>query len=150
MIVNYLPSLCLQTLKGHSDSISSVAFSHDSARLASASYDMTVKIWNASSGECLQTLEGHSNLIRSVAFSYNSARLASASYDKTVKIWDARSGKCLQTLEIGKTLFNISFDTTGSSLHTDFGTFTMTPSATDPQKPQSRLGFKSRWSMDNI
>src|SRR5881398_1412290 len=49
-------SPCLQTLEGHSNSVNSVAFSHDSARLASASGDKTVKIWDASSGECLQAL----------------------------------------------------------------------------------------------
>jgi WD40 repeat protein len=82
--------------------------------------------------------------VQSVAFSHDSARLASASNDYTVKIWDAHSGKCLQTLDIGKALFNISFDTTGSSLHTEFDTFAidassasnMTPSATDSQKPR--------------
>src|SRR5690348_10562682 len=42
-------SACLQTLEGHSSLVSSVAFSHDSTRLASASRDRTVKIWNASS-----------------------------------------------------------------------------------------------------
>ncbi|KAH7061013.1 quinon protein alcohol dehydrogenase-like superfamily, partial [Paraphoma chrysanthemicola] len=92
-------SACLQTLEGHSDSVKSVAFSHDSARLASASSDNTVKIWDASSGACLQTLEGHSDSVKSVAFSHDSARLASASDDSTVKIWDASSGACLQTLE---------------------------------------------------
>ena len=49
-------SACLQTLEGHSSSVNLIAFSHDSARLASASGDCTVKIWDASSGECLQTL----------------------------------------------------------------------------------------------
>ncbi|KAL5375986.1 hypothetical protein DPSP01_010850, partial [Paraphaeosphaeria sporulosa] len=73
-------SACLQTLEGHSNWVRSVAFSHDSARLASASDDNTVKIWDASSGACLQTLEGHSNWVRSVAFSHDSARLASASH----------------------------------------------------------------------
>jgi hypothetical protein len=112
---------CLQTLEGHSSEVFSVAFSHDSARLASASYDRTVKIWDASSGECLQTLEGHSDSVRSVTFSHDSTRLASASDDRTVKIWDASSGECLKTLSVGKTLNSISFDITDSYLHTEIG-----------------------------
>jgi WD40 repeat protein len=40
-------SACLQTLEGHGDYVNSVAFSHDSTRLASASLDRTVKIWDA-------------------------------------------------------------------------------------------------------
>jgi WD40 repeat protein len=79
-------STCLQTLEGHSNTVYSVAFSHDSTRLASASDDNTVKIWDTGSGKCLQTLEGHSNTVWSVAFSHDSTLLASASDDKTVKI----------------------------------------------------------------
>jgi WD40 repeat protein len=76
-----------------------VAVSHDSARLALASYDKTVKLWDASSSECLQSLKGHSGSVWSVAFSHDSAQLASASRDMTIKLWDASSGKCLKMLE---------------------------------------------------
>ncbi|KAF1958418.1 WD40 repeat-like protein [Byssothecium circinans] len=103
-------SACLQTLEGHSDEVSSVAFSHDSTRLASASHDRTVKIWDASSGECLRTLESHGSLVFSVAFSHDSTRLASASHDDTVKIWDASSGECLRTLEShSKLVYSVAF-----------------------------------------
>jgi hypothetical protein len=47
-----------------------------------------------------------------------------------VKIWDASSGACLQTLSIGTVLKNISFNITGSCLHTDIGIVAIdTPSA---------------------
>lgn len=76
-----------------------LAFSPDSARLASASCDKTIKIWDASSGACLQTLEGHGDLCNSVAFSPDLAWLASASDDRTIKIWDTSSGACIHTLK---------------------------------------------------
>ncbi|KIM99418.1 hypothetical protein OIDMADRAFT_56552 [Oidiodendron maius Zn] len=112
---------CLQTLEGHSADVTSAAFSHDSTWLASASDDRTVKIWDMNSYQCLQTLEGHSSEVKSIAFSHDSTRLASASVDRTVKIWNTNSGECLQTLGISKVLTNISFDTTGSYLHTEIG-----------------------------
>jgi WD40 repeat protein len=115
-------SACLQTLEGHSDSVNSVAFSHDSTRLASGSNDRTIRIWDAGSGERLQTLEGHSDSVNSVAFSHDSTRLASGSIDRTIRIWDAGSGDCMQILSVNRAPLNISFDTTGSYLHTDYGT----------------------------
>jgi WD40 repeat protein len=92
-------SLSLQTLEGHSDKVRSVAFSHDSTLLASASTDRTVKIWDASSGACRATLEGHSGSVTSVAFSHDSTLVASGSEDGTIRIWDASSGMCCAMLE---------------------------------------------------
>ncbi len=60
---------CLQKLEGHSDWVNSVAFSHDSALVASASDDKMVRIWHTRTGECTHELKGHSGSVRSVAFS---------------------------------------------------------------------------------
>ncbi|KAK4154419.1 hypothetical protein C8A00DRAFT_32767 [Chaetomidium leptoderma] len=92
-------SVCLQTLEGHSEAVSSVAWSPDAARLASASQDGSVKIWDAVTGRCISTLEGHSDSLSSVAWSPNAARLASGSLDGTVKIWDAVTGRCISTFD---------------------------------------------------
>ena len=58
-----------------------------------ASYDETVCIWDAASGECVVgPLDGHTKAVTSVAFSPDGTRVVSGSYDETVRIWDAASG----------------------------------------------------------
>jgi len=86
---------CLQALKGHSSSIWSVAFSHDSTRLASTSYDGTVKIWDASSGECLQT------------FSVGKA-LVNISFDTTGSYLHIEIGKIITNAYIAPSTSNIT------------------------------------------
>ncbi|CAK7207179.1 hypothetical protein SEUCBS139899_009987 [Sporothrix eucalyptigena] len=85
---------CTQTLKGHSQYVTSVVFSPDGTQLASGSYDETVKLWDTASGECTQTLKGHSHAVTSVVFSPDGTQLASGSHDETVKLWDTASREC--------------------------------------------------------
>jgi WD40 repeat protein len=88
----------VQTLTGHTDFVTSVAFSPDGTRLASGSHDNTVKLWDATTGAVIQTLTGHTGEVTSVAFSPDGARLASGSNDKKVKLWDAKTGAVVQAL----------------------------------------------------
>ena len=52
------------TLKGHTGGVVSVAFSPDGKRLASASWDGTVKVWDAATGQETLTLKGHTDRCR--------------------------------------------------------------------------------------
>jgi WD40 repeat protein/serine/threonine protein kinase len=94
------------TLKGHTFGVNSVAFSPDGKRLASASADRTVKVWDVRTGKVTLTFKGHTGEVYSVAFSPDGKRLASASavsalgMDGTVKVWDAKTGEEQLTLRI--------------------------------------------------
>jgi tetratricopeptide (TPR) repeat protein len=66
-----------------------VAFSADGRRIASASSDETLKVWDAAGGQELLTLRGHMDAVNGVAYSADGRRIASASEDQTVKVWDA-------------------------------------------------------------
>jgi len=79
----------LQTLEGHEEDVTVLAFSPDGAYLLSASHNQTAWLWDPAEGTHLQTLEGHEEDITDLAFSPDGAYLLSASQDQTARLWDA-------------------------------------------------------------
>ncbi|KAJ6067578.1 uncharacterized protein N7446_004615 [Penicillium canescens] len=89
-------STCLQTLEGHTRDVRSVAWSQDGSRIASASWDRTVRIWDPVTGHCTLKLEGINGHFSSIAWSQG--RLALGAADNTVRIWDTVTGQCKLSL----------------------------------------------------
>jgi tetratricopeptide (TPR) repeat protein len=67
-----------------------VAFNPDGTRLASASMDATIRLWDVATGQELLSIKGNKKGLRCVAFSPDGTRLASCGVDGTVQLWDAR------------------------------------------------------------
>lgn len=54
-------------LQGHTDGVTSLAFTEDGRHLLSSSSDGTVRVWDVTAGRCAQTLRGHSGPVWKVA-----------------------------------------------------------------------------------
>ena len=79
--------------RGHSNGIMCLQF--DDNILITASYDMTLKVWDIESGAELRTLRGHTSGIRCLQF--DDTKLISGSIDRSLKIWNWRTGECIST-----------------------------------------------------
>ena len=103
------------TLDGHAARVRAVTFSPDGPYIASASDDLTVRVWrNSGKAEALPPLSdsktvqqeissqimsdtrglpGHTEWVRSVAVSPDGASIVSGSDDHSIRVWDMQTGK---------------------------------------------------------
>jgi len=94
-LATHTPALgtTLYTYTGHSNAVKAVAWApHNGKRIASASLDRTVQIWDATTGGHILKYSQHSNGVKTVAWSPNGLYIASGSLDATVRVWNATTG----------------------------------------------------------
>jgi WD40 repeat protein len=95
---------------GHSDTVYGICFSPDGKRLASASADKFVKVFEVPSGKFLKSFEGHTHHVLDVGWEADGKLLASAGADHTVKVWDYEKGEQVRTIQAhGKQVTRLHF-----------------------------------------
>src|SRR5690242_5052413 len=82
----------LLNYRGHTDHVTSVVWSPEGKRIASASKDDTVQVWDAATGGHVLTYTGHTTWVWTVAWSPNGKFIASGSQGGTVQVWNAATG----------------------------------------------------------
>jgi DNA-binding beta-propeller fold protein YncE len=102
----------LSLLSGHTDRVTTLAFSKDSVYLASSSWDGTIKVWDAWNGHEVYTLPMPNADLNAIAFSPTENWLAAPE-----TIWNVESGQAVQTFRRGsQEPGHVAFSPDGSTL----------------------------------
>ncbi len=109
-----------RVLRGHNGPVLAVSYSPDGSRLASASDDNTIILWDAASLDRVGLpFYGHSAGVTSLAFSPDGRLLASASRDSSIILWDVVSGEIVRRFIDGDTagILSVAFSADGTRLY---------------------------------
>jgi WD40 repeat protein/tRNA A-37 threonylcarbamoyl transferase component Bud32 len=108
-----------KSLLGHTQAVSSVAYSPDGRLLASGDHAGEVRVWDLPAGTLRYVLPARGSLVHALAFSPDGKFLltAAAGGDGDINVWEARTGKPDGVLK-GHTrgLFDVSFGPDGKTL----------------------------------
>ncbi|EPS73524.1 hypothetical protein M569_01232, partial [Genlisea aurea] len=91
------------SLEEHSLIITDVRFNPNMARLATSSFDKTVRVWDADNpGYSLRTFTGHSAIVMSVDFHpKNEDVICSCDGDGEIRYWSIQNGSCTRVFKGG-------------------------------------------------
>merc|ERR1719198_535505 len=96
-------------------------------RLASASFDATVRLWDTERGACVHTLRKHDKKVYTIAFSPDGDYLASGSLGGQLHIWSVRNGALLKSLNNrgfgggSADIFEVAWNSRGTRLAATIG-----------------------------
>jgi WD40 repeat protein len=93
-----LASHIRMVVKGHSARVNGVAFSPNGKNLATASWDRSVLISEADTGQKLATLTGHKGLLMVVAYSPDGQSILTVDRSNSARVWDAKTYQQLTEL----------------------------------------------------
>lgn len=94
-----------ESLKGHSDSVRNVTFSHDGNMIASCSEDGFIIVWSAETREQTRTIKSGRDYIIRIAFTHDDNLLVAMSRDHshenyTIGIWNIENGDLIREIPI--------------------------------------------------
>lgn len=82
---------------GHQGVINTLAFAPTGDRIATASFDKSIRVWH-SNGKFISTLRGHVGAIFQLSWSGDGRMLASGGKDSMVKVWNIGSGRIVSEM----------------------------------------------------
>jgi len=95
----YEEILAKRSVAAHSTIVFGVAVSPDGKRVATASRDAAVKLWDASTFALIRS-HGHAGPASGVGFTRDNKTLVSSG-DHTLRFWDVESGSAIRTIDLG-------------------------------------------------
>ena len=115
----YVNSKLEKELSGHTDYVTSVAYTSDGKTILTASFDGKIKFWAANTGKLIKTISGHEKEIYALSINEAGTKFLTSSLDKTAKIWDLETGNIIGTLS-GHTdnVMSAKFNSNGSAIVT--------------------------------
>ena len=88
-----------KTFRGHQNAVAALAFHPKKQIIATASDDLTWKMWSVPNGDLIMSGDGHSSWLSGIDFHPMGTHLATSSGDSTVKLWDFVSASCSHTFK---------------------------------------------------